>query len=137
MEPETEDGAVLYLLNQLRKERWKAQVSSLSFSLIESLFVSLDWTPLPIEDSGISLPSSEGKGPGFLDESLIAFRYRTDHYTTQEEAGESDEDGGEAKQRHKSVPEYHHQMKGMGEEEESRGWMDGFVSGEIVYSKIE
>ena len=43
----------------------------------------------------------------------------------------------EQKQRHKSVPEYHHQMKGMGEEEESRGWMDGFVSGEIVYSKIE
>ena len=27
-------------------------------------------------------------------------------------------------------------MEGMGEEE-SRGWMDGFVSGEIVYSKIE
>ena len=61
-------------------------MSSLSFSLIESLFVSVDWTLLPIEareDSGISFPLSEGKRvdrrlPGFLDESLNAFR-RADH----------------------------------------------------------
>ena len=46
----------------------------------------------------------------------------------------------EEKQRHKSVPEYHHQMKGMEEWRDGRRRkprMDGFVSGEIVYSKIE
>ena len=46
----------------------------------------------------------------------------------------------EEKQRHKSVPEYHHQMKRMEEWDGRRRKprMDGFVSGEIVYSsKIE
>ena len=77
MEPETEEGAVLYLLNQLRKNQGrKAQVSSLSSSLIESLFVSLDWTLLPIEarESTAAFPSLREKGFGFLDESLVAFR---------------------------------------------------------------
>ena len=138
----------LYLLNQLReKEGGKEGVLSSSRQK-KSLFVSVDWTPLaPIEGrrnwsearGKRQFPSAERKKgsaclPGFLDESLIAFR-RTDHWGAR---------AGQHKKRpmnlmrkssvtKASVSSSDERKGGSGKKAED-GWMDGLVSSKIVYS---